>query len=114
MRSPGGCLLLLLLAGCTSWRRIETSVVPGLAAPEAVQLWHQGKMRLLHGVYLVGDSITGREGPETCGGPGCRVTLPLAEVDSLRLADAVDSRAGSFGLGFVAGLMLVWVLVSRW
>lgn len=62
--------------------------VPARFPPrQQVQVWHGGGPALWHGVRRESDSLSGIPYHQPIDCAGCRVSLPTAAVDSVRLGD---------------------------
>jgi hypothetical protein len=80
---------LATLVGCgAGWRR--QTMLPGvLAERQQVQVWHRGLVERWHAVVLTTDSVRGIPFLRPVDCDSCRITLPIAEVDSVRTGSSV-------------------------
>ena len=83
--------LCVLLSGCQTWHR---EPIHSLRPGTRVQLWSGGKVKEVHGVRVVGDSLAvvplGLS--PTCEGCGYGIRVPLSSIDSMRARYASHSR----------------------
>jgi hypothetical protein len=95
----GLCLVNACGAG---WQREEVAPRGELPRRQQVQVWTGQRSRVLHGVRLGPDSLTGVPFhlPPDCD--RCRVALPRAAVDSIRLGNQERGALRSLALGYVA------------
>jgi hypothetical protein len=103
--------LLLLEAACTAGpRRVDLPTPAPLGPRQELELWQAGKPRTLHAVVQARDSISGVpvHRPPTCR--SCRVTLALADIDSVRVVSSDRSALLAQGLvlGFAAAALVAW------
>ena len=102
-RSTPMLLALWLASGCgAGWQREELSPERQLPARQQVQLWVGPESRVLHGVRVGPDSVSGVpfHMPPTCD--SCRVVVARSAVDSMRLGNQERGAMRSLGLGYVA------------
>lgn len=113
MRVPAlvAVVLLVLTQGCgAGWRR-----VPGaepLAPRQQVQVWRGGQALHWHAVHVGPDSVSGIPYFQPLRCDSCRLAVPRATVDSIRLGDPVDGFWKSVAL--VAGLTLGVGILYCW
>jgi hypothetical protein len=113
-RNVGFLVLLELSAvGCgAGWRR-PAQLAPGPWAPrQQVQVWSEGQAVRWHAVVVGADSISGAPflQPPECD--SCRLALPLARVDSVRVGKPAAGFWKTFGL--VVGVpMALLILYCR-
>jgi len=96
----------LLLQACgAGWRRPPDLELGPLAQRQQAQVWHQGRVVRWHALVISADSISGVPylRPPDCD--SCRVALPRAQVDSLRLGNPVAGFWKTVGL--VVGIPLL-------
>ena len=102
-------LLIATLAGCTVWTSQPVGPGRDLPAWKVMQVWWTQGPRELHAVRIGADSLSGIpvEQPIQCG--TCRISIPLAQVDSVRTARTESVGIAAFGVvtGAIAGLMLI-------
>lgn len=108
-----GLTLALCLGqfGCGGGWRSEPMVPPGPPDPSRqVQLWIAGKRLVLHGVTVDQTEVTGIPFQRPLGCDSCRVSIPRAAVDSMRVstppAGFWKTLAITLG-GGLAGVILV-------
>lgn len=105
-RFAGVCVAVLALAAC-SWRqRLVTPYLSTFPPDQKVEVWRRADRVLLSHVTLDSAAVNGVASPwrPSCG--SCRVSIRLAEVDSLV---AVHDEAGYF-LGGTALLVAITLL----
>jgi hypothetical protein len=91
--------LALLAAGCGAGWRSAPDLEPGALRPrQQAQLWQGDKAYRVHGVVVGADSISGIPFVRALECDSCRITLPRAEVDSVRLGSPVAGFWKSVGL----------------
>jgi hypothetical protein len=97
-RLISGALAIASLGCGAGWHQPLEPVVGTLSPRQQVQVWHTGKVEQLHGVVVAPDSVTGIPyfRPLTCD--ACRVAIPRAAVDSLRLGNPEAGFWKTFGL----------------
>ncbi len=110
---PALALCALLIFGCTTWSRRGIPPTAPIHARQQVKVWTDSARFEWHAVHMSGDSISGIPywRPLTCD--SCRVWLPLAEVDSIRLGDRESlgiliGAAPFVALGLLALLWPLW------
>jgi hypothetical protein len=97
---------LSLLTGCAgglgAWHRTELTPPQQFKPRQQVQVWHDDGADLWHGVRTLRDSLSGIPYHRPLECDSCRVSLPLAAIDSVGLGDL--ERAGMIlgALPFVA------------
>jgi hypothetical protein len=103
-------LLLWLSAGCgANWRRVDPTPTT-VPLRQQVQVWSDGHARVLHAVLQTPDSLSGVpfQLPSDCD--SCRVTLALANIDSLRFGNMERGAFRSLGLVYLGGGVLLALL----
>jgi hypothetical protein len=96
--------LVLSAAGCGAGWRSVPSLEPGPLRPrQQAQIWQGDKAHRVHGVVVGRDSISAIPFARPLECDSCRITLPRAEVDSLRLGSPVSGFWKTIGL-----VMAVW------
>ena len=94
-------VLVLSAAGCGAGWHSVPSLEPGPLRPrQQAQLWQDDKAYQVHGVVVDPDSISGVPFARPLECDSCRITLPRAEVDSVRLGSPVAGFWRTFGLIF--------------
>jgi len=101
MRSLCALLVPLVAAACgAGWRRSDLPL--GTLKPrQQIQLWRTGVPTRWHALVIGSDSLSAIPfmRPITCD--SCRVTMPRADVDSIRLGNPVGGFWKTAGLIFV-------------
>ncbi|SRR5205809_2393824 len=108
-RFPTGlAAVVLLLGACTSWGHAGIDVL-AQPVPERrpLEVWSGGKRYDVHAVRLVGDSVVmvPHWKPPACD--SCRIVVPRAAVDSVRVRVHAPVRTVVL-LGFLGGCF--WLL----
>lgn len=105
-----GLLLLLSTAGCgAGWRWVDP--VPASLPPrQQVQVWQGGHARVLHAVTHTPDSLSGVPYHLSPACDSCRVTLPLASIDSMRLGNMERGAYRSIGVALLGMTALAGIL----
>ena len=85
--SRAAVLALSLLWGCAGWYALDLPADTVLAPRQQVQVWRGSNADVLHAVRVTEDSLFGVpfHKPPSCD--SCRVALPRAAVDSVRLGN---------------------------
>ena len=104
-------LLFALTLSCGAGWYQPAVVGPGtLPARQQVQVWQHQTVLRWHAVQVTADSITGIPFVQPIDCEGCRVAVPQASVDSLRVGNPVAGFWKSVGLG-AAGLVALGVII---
>jgi len=115
-RAVAGCLAVtFLLSACLSgWRRIPVEDSLVLPRHQMAQVWRAGHVSRMYGLVVLADSLRGIPFPRPLSCDSCRVAIPRAEVDSIRVgnSDAPLVR-GVLIAGFLA-VMAYHVLLWRY
>lgn len=101
---------LLLLAGCTSFGRgvpLETIPAADSTGRDRYQVWSHGTPQVLWSLRRGADTLSGVPYWKDPACDSCRVTIPIAEVDSVR----VKAFDGNKSLA-VAVLMTPVILIA--
>lgn len=79
---------VLLTACATGWRRIPIEKSLSLPQNQQAEVWRGGHASRLHGLVVLADSVRGIpfQEPLTCS--SCQVTIPRADVDSVRVFES--------------------------
>jgi len=110
LRSLVGITLLLPQTGCgAGWHRITPPAPATLPPRQQVEVWHSGRVLRVHAVRLVNDSLSGVPFMQPADCDSCRVSLPRAEVDSLRTGNPTAGLWKTVGLSMVVLLGVVVV-----
>jgi hypothetical protein len=103
-------LLLLLIAGCgAGWRRVDPTPMI-LPWSQQVQVWQRGRARVLHAVTRTPDALSGVPFHLPVDCDSCRVTFPLASIDSLRVGNMERGAYRSIGLAVLGVSALAGLL----
>ena len=105
-------LALLLTAGCSSYNQpVQLAALPDTLPPtDRFEVWTRGQSYQLHA--LKADSLT-IQGVRWWHAPdcdSCLVTIPRAEVDSIRIPGHDGGKTGVF-LIVAAPVVFVWILI---
>ena len=103
-------LLGLSVTGCgAGWRRSE--IAPRqYPARQQIQIWQARSMLQWHAVRISNDSISGVLFTQPIDCDSCRLSVPRATVDSIRLGDPVSGFWSTFAAivgGFFAALVII-------
>jgi len=84
--------LLALLNGCTHWRKDETVLLAPVPERKPVQIFTPTSTIIAHSVRVDPTTLSyiSRYRPSDCD--SCRVTIPLATVDSVRASKVSATR----------------------
>ena len=101
-------LLVLATSACgAGWHR-PARLPPGPLPPrQQVQVWRRGDVMRWHAVHLATDSVSGVPFLRPVDCDSCRVALPRAGVDSIRLGNPVAGFWKTIGLVNLPGLLLI-------
>ena len=97
-------LALLLATGCGGWVRLGEGLPPEPEGYRQFQVWSRGESTTLYSLRIQGDTLLGIPANQSRDCEPCRIRMPRAEVDSVRVV--ADGRAGSFIFGTVAAIPL--------
>ena len=104
-------LLFVLTVSCGAGWHQPGVVGPGtLPTRQQVQVWQHETVLRWHAVQVTADSITGIPFVQPIDCERCRVAVPRASVDSLRVGNPVAGFWKSVGLG-AAGLVALGVII---
>lgn len=110
-------LLAVSQAGCgPGWHQPPSpEAIADLRPRQQVQVWSRGVPRQLHAVRLTADSVTGIPYLKALDCDSCRIALPRAAVDSLRLGNPPAGFWRSLGLGYVivAGIIIAGCIATH-
>jgi len=98
-------------ASCgAGWHR-AAQLEPGLLAPrQQVEVWSGGSARRWHAVQVGSDSISGVPFMRPTDCASCRVAVPRAAVDSIRLGNPEGALFKTIGLVFGIPAMVYLIL----
>lgn len=102
---------VLLTQSCgAGWRR--ASEIDRLAPRQQVQVWHQGRALRWHALRVGADSVSGIPYFQPISCDSCRLAVPRAAVDSIRLGHPVagfwKTVALVAGISVGAGIVYCW------
>jgi hypothetical protein len=97
-------------AGCGAGWRTKPLAAGPLPPRQQAEVWTEGRALRWHGLVVAADSISGVPYTRSPGCDSCRVALPRASVDSVRLGNPTAGFWKSVGLGM--GITLAVALVS--
>jgi hypothetical protein len=104
-------LVLALTFSCSAGWHQPLAVEPGtLPARQQVQVWQHQSVLRWHAVQVRADSISGIPFVQPIECERCRVAVPRASVDSLRVGNPVAGFWKSVGLG-AAGVVALGVII---
>ena len=126
--------LLLLLTGCSAgsvyaWHRTSLAEPQWLNGDQDVEVWTHGRPRYWKAVTIEHDSVSGipatdistnRSGvgyykePDENGCKDCRRSVPLVDVDSIRLRGSMRAGAIATGVAMVGAALYVLVKWGCW
>jgi hypothetical protein len=110
-RSAPLCLLVLLNACGAGWRRTPDLGLGPLPRRQQAQVWHDGRSERWHAVDVRADSVSGVPFLHDPQCDGCRVALPRAEVDSVRLGNPSAGLWKTFALA-VSPVVLLAIICT--
>jgi hypothetical protein len=109
-RAAGLLILTLVNSACgAGWHRPDPLPSGALPPRQQVQVWQGGRARQWHAVRLEADSISGIPFIASPDCDSCRVSVPRAAVDSLRLGSPVRGLWGNVALGLGAAFLITVV-----
>jgi hypothetical protein len=83
--------LLAVLTGCAGgfggWHQPKPALPQRFSPRQQVQVWHDHRTEVWHGVRRVRDSLSGTPYHRPLECDSCRVSLPITAIDSLRLGN---------------------------
>jgi hypothetical protein len=108
--AASGLILSFFLSSCgAGWHRVEPQPGP-ISARQQVQVWHDDRFEQWHSLLLREDSISGVPYFRAIKCDSCRLSLPRAEVDSLRYGNPTAGFWKTMGL--VLGVPTVIVAIA--
>jgi hypothetical protein len=103
--------LSLATAACASTpRRVELNPTSPVPPRQEVEVWRGRDARTLHGVALSDSLLSGVPLHRAPACDSCRITIPLAEVDSLRYVSTERNWMILAAIPFV----MIGVLAGAW
>jgi len=115
MRRSGVLSVALVLgtSGCGAGWRQPPQVSPGpWPKRQQVQVWADGQARQWHGVVVTRDSISGVPFVRDPACDSCRVALPLASVDSVRVGSPMQGFWKSVTLFVAVPFVILYVICA--
>jgi hypothetical protein len=102
--------MLSLLASCDGWRGRDGVLGQSLAPRAQVRLWVRGTVHQVHGVRVVGDSVTAVPFIRPLACDSCALRVALHDIDSVQVR-AFD-RDKSIFMAILVTPMVYLVLLS--
>ena len=105
---------LLLLAGCTSFGRgvpLETIPPADSTGRDRYQIWSHGSPQVLWSLRRAPDTLSGVPYWKDPACDPCRVSIPLADVDSVRVKAFDGNKSLAFAV-LMTPVVLIAILVS--
>jgi hypothetical protein len=101
---------LLSVAACTYRHRLAAPYPATLPVDQRVEVWQGRAPIVLNHVTFDSVGVSGQQLPwrPACG--SCRVTIPMAEADSIQLVN----HDVAWAIGGTVGLITVWMLYHCW
>ena len=100
-----------LLEACSAgWRQPADPVPTPFEPRQQVQVWQQDSVVRWHAVTVTADTVSGIPFLEPIDCESCRVAVPRATVDSIRVGHPVAAFWGSVGL--VVGTILAVCFIA--
>jgi len=105
---------MVLLGGCApnGWRDRPVNLVTPPFKPQAqIQVFSGGSMAQWHAVIVTRDSVSGIPYTMPIACASCRRSMPLIEVDSMRIRPASVGKEGAVITGAVVAALVVEYIV---
>lgn len=97
---------MLVVSGCSGgWHRVEPIAPRTFGHRQQVQVWTNAGSSVVHAVKLDAQSISGVPFTQHPDCDSCRVAIPLATVDSVRLGN--KEKGFILAVGAVVGSLLL-------
>lgn len=110
-----GLSVILLVSGCSAgWRRVEPAAHGAYHRRQQVQIWTGSQSRILHSVRFDASSLSGVPFTKHPECSSCRIAIPLATVDSVRVGNKETGFFILMGTLAVASLLVVGVMAGDW
>lgn len=110
-----GLSVILMVSGCSAgWRRVEPTSHGAYDRRQQVQVWTGSQSRILHSVRFDTLSLSGVPFTKHPDCPSCRIAVPLATVDSVRVGNKETGFFILIGTFAVASLFVVGMATSDW
>jgi len=101
--------VVMLAQACgAGWHRLNELGTGALEPRQQAEVWRAGRALRWHALLINADSVSGIPFHRPVDCDSCRVAVPRASIDSLRLGDPVAAFWKSAGL--VAGALLAGCL----
>jgi hypothetical protein len=102
--------LILVETACAGPHRVEFPSSQPFPQRQQLEIWQGRKARTLHAVVQGRDSLSGVPVHRPPGCDSCRVSLPLAEIDSVRAVSVERAALATHALvlGFAALVAVAW------
>jgi hypothetical protein len=117
-RSLAGLGVLGSFSGCAGglvdWRRSDASGPLTYPPHQQVQVWHGGRADVWHGVRWSATSLSGIPYHRQLECAKCRVSLPAAAIDSLRLGNLESAGLIIGAAPFVAAAAVAIAMRLGW
>ena len=115
-RAVAGCLAVtLLLSACSNgWRRLPLANSLTLPRHQDIEVWRAGHVSRMYGVVVLTDSLRGIPFPRPLDCDSCRVAIPRAEVDSVRVWKQDVSELQFVLIAGFIGVLGYYVLAWRY
>ena len=103
--------LILLAAGCGYWGRRSLDQPTPVQPHDPVWIWRGGEVKKWHAVAITQDSVSGipYQMPAACA--SCRLSIPRAGVDSMKLGYKTgfqkSAKTAAEGLSIVSAAIIV-------
>ena len=104
--------LVSIIASCARVQRVALDPVPIFDTRDLVEVWGPDSTARLHAVRIDGDTLSGVSYlmPTSCD--SCRISVPLAGVDSLR-AGSTGEKTTLLILGGVAAWLAIFAIIFQ-
>jgi hypothetical protein len=99
--------VLVVLGGCTTWRRDPDALKSPIPQRQPVQIWSDSRALVAHGVEIQGDSIRAvpRWKPPACD--TCARFFAISAIDSVRVRHPSPIRTG-----VLAVVLAAWAYIT--
>jgi hypothetical protein len=113
VRVMGGIALVLAISSCAGWHRVALTDELDLGARQKVEVWRGGARHTVHGVTVTRDTLYGVPFTQAPDCTSCRIAIPRAEVDSVRVGDPEAAGGAVLVLGGFLALFLYLAVTGR-
>ncbi len=108
-------LLSLALSGCgAGWHRVDAPPATMIPPRQQVLVYHGSAVERWHATTMISDSIVGIPWLTPIECDTCRVSLPLATVDSIRVGDPAKGFWRSYAFGAYVALPVTALLLCAY